>query len=248
MLSLWAGVDALLDDQTFPRHIPLARMVDPLLAVDMTHFAIHWVLHFHRGLHRYRAQQKAAEWKQHPYPIVSERHIGIMGLGRLGASAAKTLAGLGFAVAGCDAVRKEIEGVQTFAGNTQLPAFLEATAILIVLLPLTNETRGIINVGNLAKLPAGSFLISLGRGGHIVDEDLVAALDTGKLDTALLDTFTEESLPAGHPFWHHPRIIVTPHIASKTTPQTSVAEIAIDVRRLLSGKPPRNTVDHARGF
>jgi glyoxylate/hydroxypyruvate reductase A len=248
VLSLWAGVDSLLHDPTFPRHIPLARMVDPLLGLDMTHFAIHWVLHFHRGLHRYAHFQKKAEWHPMPYPEAAARRVGIMGLGMLGSDAALKLAHLGFAVAGWDALEKSLDGVETFAGADRLEAFLARTEILLVLLPLTEQTQGIINAGTLAALPRGAFLISLARGGHVVDRDLLAALDSGHLSMALLDAFRDEPLPSDHPFWRHPGVIVTPHIASKTTPRTAAAEIAIDVRRLLAGQMPRHLVDMTRGY
>ncbi len=126
--------------------------------------------------------------------------------------------------------------------------FLARSEILITLLPLTPQTRGIINSETLLALPDGAFLISLARGAHIVDRDLIEALDTGRLAGAVLDAFTEEPLPDNHPFWQHPKIVVTPHIASKTTPRTAAAEIAIDVRRLLDGKMPRHLVDVTRGF
>jgi len=248
VLSLWAGVDSLLADPTFPRHLPLARMVDPLLAVDMTHFAIHWVLHFHRGLHRYAAFQRKAEWRPILYPEASARRIGVMGLGVLGADAATKLAGLGFAVAGWDAVAKPLDGVETFVGADGLTAFLNRTEILIVLLPLTPETRGLICARTLSALPEGAYLISLARGGHVVETDLLAALDTGRLAGALLDAFSEEPLPADHAFWRHPKVIVTPHVASKTTPRTAAAEIATDIRRLLAGQMPRHLVDVERGY
>ncbi len=248
VLSLWAGVDSLLRDPTFPRHIPLARMVDPLLGVDMTHFAIHWVLHFHRGLHRYAGFQRKTEWHPVGYPEAADRRVGIMGLGVLGSDAAAKLAALGFAVAGWDALPKSLGGVETFAGADRLADFLARTEILVVLLPLTPETQGIINARTLAALPAGAFLISLARGGHIIDADLIAALDSGHLAIALLDAFRHEPLPADHPFWRHPGVIVTPHVASKTTPRTAAAEIATDVRRLLAGQMPRHLVDVARGY
>ncbi len=248
VLSLWAGVDALLTDPTFPRDIPLARMVDPLLAIDMTHFAIHWVLHFHRGLHHYAELQRKHRWRQLPYPEASERRVGIMGLGVLGQDAARKLADLGFAVAGWDIADKAIDGVEVFAGRDQMWPFLGRTDILITLLPLTPETRGIINSETLLALPDGAFLISLARGAHIVDRDLIEALDNGRLAGAVLDAFTEEPLPDTHPFWQHPRIVVTPHVASKTTPRTAAAEIAIDIRRLLDGEMPRHLVDVERGF
>ena len=248
VLSLWAGVDALLADPAFPRHIPLARMVDPLLAVDMTQFAIHWALHFHRGLHHYADLQQRKEWRQIAYPEAGERRVGIMGLGVLGTDAAARLAAMGFDVAGWDALEKSIDGVKTFVGPHQLTDFLGRTEILIILLPLTDGTRGILNAETLAMLPKGAFVISLARGAHIVDDDMIAALDAGRIERAVLDAFVAEPLPTDHPFWNHPGIVVTPHIASKTTPRTAAAEIAIDFRRLQAGKTPRHLVDMEKGF
>ncbi|MCG8509267.1 MAG: glyoxylate/hydroxypyruvate reductase A [Rhodospirillales bacterium] len=248
VLSLWAGVDSLLSDPAFPRHIPLARMVDPLLAVDMTHFAVHWVLHFHRGLHRYGALQTQGIWEPEPYPEASERRVGVMGLGVLGTDSAKALAGFGFDVAGWDAIEKSIDGLETFTGQSELAPFLARTEILVVLLPLTEQTRGIINATTLSMMPEGAFLVSLARGAHVVDGDVIAALDEGRLERALLDAFVDEPLPAEHPFWGHPKIIVTPHVASTTTPRTAAAEIAIDIRRLLDGELPRHLVDVEKGF
>lgn len=248
VLSLWAGVDGLLADSGFPRDIPLARMVDPLLAVDMTQFAIHWTLHFHRGLHHFAELQRAKEWRQILYPEASQRRVGVMGLGVLGTDAATNLSAMGFDVAGWDAIAKSIDGVETFVGANQLGAFLKATEILIILLPLTDETRGIMNAQTIAMLPQGAFLISLARGAHIVDEDLLAALDSGQVERALLDAFNEEPLGEDHPFWTHPGVVLTPHVASRTTPRTAAAEIAIDLRRLLAGEAPRHLVDVNRGF
>ncbi|MBC8159147.1 MAG: glyoxylate/hydroxypyruvate reductase A [Rhodospirillales bacterium] len=248
VLSLWAGVDALLADPDFPHHIPLARMVDPLLAVDMTHFAIHWALHFHRGLHHYAGLQARREWLQIAYPEASERRVGVMGLGVLGTDAATRLAALGFDVAGWDAMEKSIDGVTSFVGADQLKAFLNRTEILIVLLPLTDETRGIINTETLSMLPESAFVISLARGAHIVDADMIAALDAGRVERAVLDAFVSEPLPDNHPFWSHPGAILTPHVASKTTPRTAAAEIAIDFRRLQAGEAPRHLVDMEKGF
>lgn len=248
VLSLWAGVDALLNDPTFPRHIPLARMIDPLLAVDMTHSAIHWVLHFHRGFHRYPELQRRKEWRAIPHPEAGTRRVGVMGLGTLGRDAAVKLAGLGFEVAGWSRHEKTVEGVESFAGAGQMTAFLNRSEILVVLLPLTPETEGIINARTLAALPRGAFVINLARGGHVVDDDLLAALDSGHIAKAQLDAFRREPPPADHPFWSHPGVILTPHVASRTTPRTAAAEIAIDVRRLLAGEKPRHLVDMERGY
>jgi len=248
VLSLWAGVDGLLADDSFPRDVPLARMVDPLLTTDMTHFAIHWVLHFHRDIPRYIALQQERLWKPRNYYEASERRVGVMGLGNLGTHAAKAISGLGFDVAGWNSSPRDIPDVETFIGPDRIWPFLARTDILIVLLPLTRQTRGIVNAETLLALPDGAYLINLARGPHVVESDLMAALDSGRLAGAVLDVFNQEPLPVNHPFWTHPKVWVTPHIASKTTPRTAAAEAAIDIRRLLAGKMPRHLVDFDRGY
>lgn len=248
ILSTWAGVDKLLADPTFPRHLPLSRMVDPLLAVDMSHFAIHWVLHFHRNIPLHLAAQREARWKQIRYPEASRRRVGILGLGQLGSDAARKLAFLGFDVAGWDAVPKQIEGVKSFLGEEQFIPFLNRTEILISLLPLTAKTRGILNARSLAALPRGAYVVSIARGGHVVDEDLLSALDSGHVAGAALDSFNEEPLPLPSPYWKHPKVFVTPHVASLTTPRTAAREVAIDIRRLERGELPRHLVDVERGY
>jgi glyoxylate/hydroxypyruvate reductase A len=248
ILSTWAGVDKLLADPTLPRHLPLSRMVDPLLAVDMSHFAIHWVLHFHRNIHLHLAAQREGRWEQIRYPEASRRRVGIMGLGQLGSDAARKLAGLGFDVGGWDAIPKRIEGVTPFLGEDQFTPFLNWTEILVSLLPLTAKTRGILDARSFAALPKGAYIVSIARGGHIVDADLLAALDSGQIAGAALDSFNEEPLPQGHRFWTHPKVFVTPHVASLTTPRTAAREVAIDIRRLERGELPRHLVDIERGY
>ena len=248
ILSTWAGVDRLRVGEHIPDGVPLVRLIDPALTIDMTHFALHWALHFHRDIHSYGELQKRGEWKMIHYPEAAERRIGVMGMGVLGGDAAAKLAGLGFAVAGWDAFPKTLEGVEMFIGEDKLVPFLNRTEILICLLPLTAETEGILDKKVFAALPKGAYVISLARGGHVVDDDLIAALDSGHLAHAALDAFREEPLPGSHPFWRHPSIKLTPHVASHTTTRTAANEIAEDIRRLRAGQAPRNTVDMKRGF
>ncbi len=248
ILSTWAGVDRLKGKDIIPEGVPLVRLIDEALTVDMTHFAIHWVIHYHRDIHHYREFQSRSQWRKLHYPEAAERRVGIMGLGVLGGDVAAKLIGLGFDVAGWDAFPKSIDGCTTFVGRDNLTPFLERTEILVSLLPLTTETEGIINRDTLGALPKGACVISLARGGHIVDEDLLAALDSDHIAGAVLDTFRQEPLDESHPFWCHPRIVVTPHVASHTTPRTAAAEIAKDIRLIRAGQPPRNTVDMSRGF
>jgi glyoxylate/hydroxypyruvate reductase len=248
VLSTWAGVDRLVGKGIIPDGIPLARMVDRSLRADMTLFVIHWVLHFHREIHRYGELQREARWEPQPYCETAGRRVGIMGLGVLGGDAAGKLVGLGFDVAGWDAIERPMEGVTGFVGQDRLPPFLERTEILVSLLPLTPQTEGILNRRTLSALPRGACVISCARGGHVVDADLLEALDSGHLDAAALDVFREEPLPATHPFWRHPRVRLTPHVAAATNPRTAAEEIAEDVRRMVAGSPPRHLVDMARGY
>lgn len=248
ILSIWAGVDRLTPDGVVPRTVPLGRLVDRSLRDDMTLYVLHWALHFHRDFHRYREQQHERTWRQLPYAETGERRIGVMGLGQLGSAAAQALRGVGFAVAGWDAVAKTLDGIECFAGRDRFDDFLARTDILVSLLPLTAETEGIIDAGTLAAMPRGSFIVSCARGAHVVDDDLLEALDSGQIQAAALDVFRTEPLPASHPFWSHPRIFLTPHVSAATNPRTAAEEIVTDVRRVLAGQPPRHLVDLDRGF
>ena len=248
ILSMWAGVEVMLRDPDLPRDVPLGRLVDRAMTRDMTHHVVHWVLHYHRDVHRYAEQQRQGKWKSHRYPEAADRRVGILGLGALGGAAARALADLGFSVAGWATHPKSIEGVEAFLGDDGLIPFLERTDILVSLLPLTPATEGIINRATLAQLPKGAYIINAGRGGSVVDDDLIAALDSGHIAGASLDVFRTEPLPADHPFWRHPGVALTPHIASHTTPRTAAREVALDIRRIAAGEKPRNLVDLDRGY
>ncbi len=247
IFSLGAGVDHLLKDPVLPE-VPLIRMVDPSLTSGMSEFVIHHVLHFHRRFDLLNERRRRRQWKQLPAPDTACRRLGIMGQGVLGADVAGKLSGLGFAVAGWSRSGKEIEGVESFHGEDAMMAFLNRTEILICLLPLTPATEGIINKKTLAALPEGAFVINCARGGHLVEDDLLTALDKGRLAGAALDVFHTEPLPPDHPFWAHPKVIVTPHIASLTVPRTAVPHIAENIRRIESGRPPTNQASRERGY
>jgi glyoxylate/hydroxypyruvate reductase A len=248
ILSMWAGVETLLLDPDLPRDVPLGRLVDRQMTRDMTHHVVHWVLHYHRDVHRYAEQQRQGKWRSHPYPEAADRRVGIMGLGALGGAAARVLADLGFSVAGWATHPKSIEGVEAFLGDDGLIPFLERTDILVGLLPLTPATEGIINRATLAHLPKGAYIVNAGRGGSVVDDDLIAALDSGAIARASLDVFRAEPLAADHPFWRHPGVDLTPHVASHTTTRTAGREVALDIRRVAAGEKPRNLVDLDRGY
>lgn len=246
--SLGAGVDHILGDPDLPANVPLTRIVDPALAAGMSEYVLLAVLRYHRYLPEYGRFQCEGRWKKLPDPDAARRRIGILGLGELGQDAGRKLASLGFPVAGWSRSPKTVPGIEGFAGETMLPAFLARTDILVCLLPLTPATKGIVNADLLARLPRGAYVINAARGAHVVDADLLAALDSGQIAGATLDVFATEPLPAGHPYWSHPRVTVTPHIASNANPETASVEIAANIRRIAAGEKLRHVVDRAAGY
>ena len=248
IFSLGAGVEHILGDRDLPAGVPIVRLVDTQLTRDMTEYVLAWVLYYHRDHHRYRALQAARRWRPLAPVSAADRSVGILGLGELGRAAASALAGLGFRVGGWSRGAKEIEGVTCFHGADGLGDFLAGAEILVCLLPLTPETRGIVDGALLAALPAGACFVNAARGGHVVAADLVAALDSGHIAAATLDVFEPEPLPAADPLWSHPGVTVTPHVASITNHKTAGAEIARDIRRVRAGGTARHVVDPAKGY
>jgi len=248
ILSLGAGVDHLLGDPRLPRHLPIVRLVDPHMTNAMSEFVVLQVLRLHRRDLDYRAQQQAGVWRELDQPNAAGRRVGILGLGELGQDAAKKLKALGFDVAGWSRSEKAVAGVGSYAGAAGLPLLLGRSEILVCLLPLTAETEGILNARTLALLPRGAALVNVARGAHLVEEDLLAALASGQISAAVLDVFRDEPLPAGHPFWHHPCVVVTPHVAAFTNPSTAAPIILDNIRRFEEGLPLLNRVDPARGY
>jgi glyoxylate/hydroxypyruvate reductase A len=247
MLSLGAGVDGVLNDPELP-DLPLVRMVEPGLTEGMTEFVVLQVLHWHRQMEAYRAQQRDGVWRQLPQKLARERRVGILGLGVLGADAARVLTELRFDVAGWSRSARELPGITCFHGAAGLTAFLTQTEILVCLLPLTEETAGILNWETLAALPKGACVVNVARGGHVNEADMLAALDSGHITGASLDVFGQEPLPPDHPFWSHERVIVTPHVAAVTHARTSVTHLAEQIRRFEAGEPLENLVDRKRGY
>lgn len=246
--STWAGVNHLLGDANLPPDRPLARMVEQGLTVSMTEFVVLQALDSAREGPRLRAAQRARQWLDlDPVPARSVV-IAILGLGTLGADAAGRLAALGFEVRGWSRSRKEIAGIRSFAGGEEMQQCLAGARILVCLLPLTDDTRGILNAETFAPLAPGAVLIQAARGAHLVEADLLAALDNGRLSHAILDVFAAEPLPADHPFWRHPRVTVTPHVAAITRPGTGAADIVENYRRALAGETLINQVDRAKGY
>lgn len=249
IFNLGAGVDALLQDATLPRTVPIVRLVDPRLASGMTEYVAHWVLHFHRDMPVYARQQTARDWTQHENADTAKRRVGILGLGELGQAAAHALLMLGFeSIAGWSRSHKHLPGIDSFAGADELDAFLARTEILVCLLPNTQATQGVLNKDTLAKLPPGAFVINGGRGSAVVDADLIAALHSGHLAGAALDVFNDEPLPADHPYWAMDTVFITPHIASLTTADSAARVIAEGIDALEHGGTPANVVDLDQGY
>ncbi|MBL6931417.1 MAG: glyoxylate/hydroxypyruvate reductase A [Rhodospirillales bacterium] len=248
VINLGAGVDAILADKTYPRGVPLVRMVDPALTRHMSEFVVHRVLHFHRKFHTYEQMQRDRDWEELPQDDTLEKRVGIMGLGNLGRDAARHLAPFGFRLAGWSRTEKNIDGIDSFHGQDGLAAFLGRTDILVCLLPLTAQTEGIINRRTLAQLPKGAYIINAGRGPQINEPDLLVAIDGGHLAGAALDVFCDEPLPGDSPMWDHPKILVTPHVASLSSAKSAARDIAENIRRIRRGETPENVVDSGAGY
>lgn len=253
IFSLGAGVDFLFADDKLPA-APIARVVDPDLTARMSEYVVLHCLMFLRQQRRYDRQQAQALWEDdRRQPAAAAVRVGIMGLGELGLDAARKLRIMGFDVAGWSRSPKAVDGLPSFSGEDGMKDFLARTDILVSLLPLTPETRGIIDAGLLTGLAqdgrlGGPFLINAGRGGLQVETDILAALEAGTLKGATLDVFESEPLPSDSPLWLHPAVTVTPHNAAMSEPEAIAGLIAAQVRRLEAGEPLQNVVDPARGY
>lgn len=255
IVSVGAGVDALLDDPTLP-DVPLVRFVDPDLTGRMTEYVVMHVIYHQRRMTEYRQQQAERVWKDLTDPAAHEVRVGVMGTGVLGMAALEALRVIGYQLRTWSRTPKAIAGVTNFAGRDQLDAFLAETDILAVLLPLTPETRGIVNRGLIRKLSLrgrsellpGPVLINAGRGGLQIDGDVLAALDAGELYAASLDVFQQEPLPAESKLWLHPRVVITPHNAAESAPSAIVRSCLKQMDAQRRGAPLVNLVDRARGY
>jgi glyoxylate/hydroxypyruvate reductase A len=249
VFSLGAGVDGFLNDPDYPKHVPLVRFVDHTLSREMAQYCVMHALIHHRQQRMFDAFQREGKWRQSIPPRRTEdRRIGILGLGEIGTLVAERLREHDFQMAGWSRTRKSIDGVESFAGTEELKPFLARSDILICVLPLTPDTRHILNKTTFAQLPNGAFVINVARGGHLVENDLVAAIDSGHLSGATLDVFESEPLPETSPLWKHPKISVTPHVAAISDPRV-MAKVAVDgIARHQSGKPLENVVDFERGY
>lgn len=245
--SSGAGVDHV-DFSALPKHVPIVRMVEPGIINGMVEYVSLAVLALHRDFFDYVAAKTARVWDPLEVPPASARTIGVMGMGALGRAVLERLASYGFDLRGWNRSPREMDGVESFAGPDQLQPFLGGCDVLICLLPLTSATRGILNRELFSLLPAGAALINVGRGPHLVDADLLEALDSGRLSRAILDVTEPEPLPAEHPFWAHPRVFLTPHVASMTQPESAAPILLENVRRHQRGEPLADVIDRSRGY
>jgi glyoxylate/hydroxypyruvate reductase A len=248
ILVLGAGVDGVLGAPDLPADVPVVRLVGAGLPAPMAQYALYAVLHFHRRMSDYFDQQRAALWQ--PCAELPARlwPVGVMGLGVIGAHVAQRIAAAGYPVAGWSRTGAVVEGIDGYAGAAGFGAFLARTQVLINVLPLTGETRGILNARAFGAMPRGGYVVNIGRGAHVVDEELIAALDSGQLAGAMLDVFDKEPLPSDHPFWRQERIIVTPHVAAPTLAAEAQTQIVDNIRRMERGEAPLGLVDRNKGY
>lgn len=247
LFSTGAGVDQF-DFSVIPESLPVVRMVESGIVNGMVEYATLAVLSLHRDWNIYHQQQQEGRWQAHRVYPASSRRVGVLGLGTLGQAVLQKLRGFGFACAGWSRSAHEIDGVECHSGADGLQAFLRCTDILICLLPLTEQTRGILSLPLFEQLPTGACLINVGRGAHLVQDDLLRALDNGQISRAVLDVCDPEPLPAGHPLWSHPQVLLTPHIASMTQPETAVDVVIDNLRRHRQGQPLIGLVDRVSGY
>jgi len=248
IFSIGAGVDHIYVDPELPRQVPVFRLVGADLGQRMREYVALHVLRYHRQLPQIQARKATRSWEQPITPLAGDRTVGVLGLGHLGSSCARTLRDLGFRVRGWARTPRELDGVGVYAGETERAAFLAGTEILVCLLPLTPATSGILDRQLFAALPRGAYLINCARGQHLVEEDLLAALDSGQLAGATLDVFHQEPLPTAHPFWEHPAITITPHTASLIDPVVGGQLLAANIRRFLAGETLAERVDPEQGY
>lgn len=248
--SLAAGVDHVLSDPALPRQLPLCRIVDDTMAAGMKAYVGWAVVQHHRGMKAYVASSDAAKWEEQPVVSPRRHRVGIAGLGTLGLACADALATIGYQVRGWSRSAKDDlpEGVTGFHGADQLDDFLSGCDTLVCLLPLTPQTQGFLNADLFARLPRGAHLVNVGRGDHLVEADLLPALASGQLSAATLDAFSVEPLPQDHPFWGHPAILVTPHIATRTDSLVIAQQTLANLAAVRDGTRPLNQIDLERGY
>lgn len=247
IFSVGAGVDQF-DLTEIPEQISVVRMIEPGIREGMVEYVTFATLVLHRDMLDYAIAQREARWFERPLTAAAHRRVGVMGLGDLGQAALRQLKSLGFPLFGWSRSQHDLDGVTCFSGEAGLQTFLGQCDILICLLPLTAETRGILNRQNLDALPKGAGLINAGRGGHLVEQDLLDALASGHLSGAVIDVLNTEPPSSDHPFWRHPRILLTPHIASSTGALSGGQVLLENVLRHEAGLPMQGLVERKRGY
>lgn len=247
VFNIGAGVDALLKLR-LPPTARVVRLDDAGMSVQMAEYVCHAVIRHFREFDGYEADVRQGRWSYRKPRSRADFAVGVMGLGVLGSRVAQALRVFEFPVNGWSRSPKALDGVRGFSGREGFNDFLAASRVLVNLLPLTPDTQDILNRGTLSRLQPGGYVINVARGAHLVDEDLLALLDEGHLAGATLDVFRTEPLPAGHPFWAHPKITVTPHTSARTLRDESIAQIAGKIRALEQGEPIAGIVDPVRGY
>ena len=247
VVNLGAGVDALVGRDDLP-DVPIARLSDRGMVGLMTSYVLFAVIRYARDIPHFERAQRRGEWRYiHPRALGQVR-VGVLGLGRLGGPAAGALAGLGFAVSGWSRAPKDLAGVRCLSGRHGLEELLRTSEILVVLLPLTPETDGLLGADEIALLPPGAKVVNASRGALVDEAALLAALRSGHVAEATLDAFATEPLPAGHPFWTMDTVLMTPHLASITVPEEAARDVAESIRRVRSGGEPLHRIDPGRGY
>ena len=247
--SLGAGVDHLVGERHhLPDDVPLTRLVDPSMTSQMTAWCVMAVLNHHRRWDDYRALFRERRYDELDVAPPAGVTVGVLGLGELGGSVARALLPMGYRVCGWSRSPKDLDEIDCFHGKGQLPVFLATCDIVVCLLPLTAETTGILNAETFAQMKPGAFIVNGARGAHIVEADLIAAIDNGQIAGATLDVQVQEPMPPDHPFWFHPRILTFPHVAALTIAETCAPQIAENYRRMKDGRPLLNLVDMDRGY
>lgn len=247
IMSYGAGVDHMLQDKALP-DVFLSRVVAPSLSDQLADYVLTSVLNYQQHIIQYADDRKDGEWEPHTPHLKSDFSVGIMGLGQIGQNVAKRLTENGYQVNGWSTSKKDLEHIVEFVGPSELEDFLSKTNVLVCLLPLTPHTEGILDLDLFKKLKQPAYLINAARGAHLVEEDLIYALDRDLIEGATLDVFSQEPLPDSHPFWNRPRIMITPHIAALTHPKEVAPQIVENYKRSLSGIELLNQVDIQRGY
>lgn len=248
VFNLGAGVDALVQVPNLPRDIPVVRLEDAGMSVQMAEYVAYHVIGISRDMDAYREQQAAGQWKLRRPIERSEWPVGVLGLGHIGQRVARTLAVLDYPVSGWARSAHTLEGVSSFAGTAELDRFLGETRVLVNTLPLTDSTRDLIDYSLLAKLRPDAVVINVGRGEHVVDKDLCRAIEEGRVSRAVLDVFREEPLPTTHPFWQMPQVTITPHVSARTLREATIAQIGDKILALEKGQSISGIVDIQRGY